>query len=118
MKRIFPIVVIVVVLLAIPVTIFLVNQNTELRKRAAPATTLALSPASKTAKMGDTFTLEAQIDTADNQVISSAINITYDATKLEAQTITNGALFPRVLASGTIEGGTVSITVGAQSNTQ
>ena len=112
-KRLF-IIFIFLTLIAIPATIFLAVQRQELRKQAAPATTLSLSPSSLNKKVGETFSVEVLIDTAANQVISSEIYLTFDPTKLEAQTITNGALFPNILTSGVVESGKASITVGAQ----
>jgi large repetitive protein len=113
MKKILLFVVVGITLLAIPATIFLVGQNQELRKRAAPATTIAFSPSNTTAKQGETFTLEAKVDTADNQIMGAEINVTFDPAALEAVTITNGSFAPTILTSGVVEGGTASITVGA-----
>lgn len=118
MKKLLLIVSILLVIVAIPVTIYLVSQRQELRKKAAPATTLSLVPASTTKTVGSEFSMEVQIDTGDNQVIASELHITYDPVYLEATTITNGALFPNVLVSGRIEQGAASITVGAPSNAQ
>lgn len=115
-KRIVLLLVIVLILLAIPATVFLVNQRQELRKRAAPATTLTLAPATVTKKVGDTFSLEVRIDTAENQVLAAELYLVFDPEKLEAQSITNGALFPNILSSGVVDRGTASITVGANSN--
>ena len=117
MKKVFLIGVLVLFLVAIPATVFLVAQRQELRKKAAPATTLSLVPATTARKVGDEFTLDVAIDTAENQVVAVEIHLTYDPSVLEAQTITNGQLFPNVLASGVIESGSASITVGAQSAT-
>lgn len=104
-------------LLGIPATVFLSSRNQELRKKAAPATTLSLSPSVVTKKVGEEFTLEAMINTADNQVVASEIQLAFDPTKLEAISITNGIKFPLILVSGTIESGTASISVGAANTT-
>ncbi len=117
MKKLLFIVVGLILLLAIPASVFLMGQKQELRKKAAPASTLALEPKSTTVKVGDVFTMEAIIDTAENQIIASAVKIAFDATKLEAQSITNGPLFPNVLNTGVIENGKASITVTAASTT-
>jgi len=104
-------------LLAVPATVFLVGQKQELRKKAAPASTMSLEPKSPTVKVGDVFTMEAVLDTADNQIIAAAVQISYDAAKLEAQSITNGPLFPNVISPGVIDNGKASITVSAASTT-
>lgn len=103
----------ILLLVAIPITIIVAGQRQEVRKKAAPATTLAMAPASLSKKTGEVFTMEVTIDTGENQVVAAELHIIFDQAKLEAQTITNGSLFPNVLASGTVEPGTASITVGA-----
>lgn len=118
MKKIGLLLVVVVLLVAIPATVFLVGRSQELRKRAAPATSLAFSPATISKKVNDTFSIEATIDTGTNQVVAAELHITFDPVKLEAQTITSGALFPNILASGVVDRGTASITVGAASATK
>lgn len=118
MKKVLLLVAAVFLLLAIPATVFLVAQRQELRKRAAPATTLSLAPATNTKNVGDTFTLEVKIDTGENQVVAAEMQITFDPEKLEAQSITNGSLFPNILTSGVVDRGTASISVGAQSSSQ
>lgn len=98
---------------AIPIGIYLVGQNQEIRKKAAPATTLAITPATVQKNIGDAFSMEVTIDTGENQVVAAELHLIYDPIKLEMETISNGALFPNILASGSIEAGTASITVGA-----
>lgn len=118
MKKVFLYIVIGIILLAIPLTVFLVGQNQEVRKRAAPATTLSLTPASVTTKVNETFTLEVKIDTGVNQVSTAQIHVLYDPTKLTTESITNGPLAPSIQVSGNINpNGVASITVGAQDTT-
>lgn len=117
MKKFVFILVGIIMLLSIPATVFLSSRNQELRKKAAPATTLSLSPSVVTKKVGEEFTLEAMINTADNQVVASEIQLAFDPTKLEAISITNGIKFPLILVSGAIESGTASISVGAANTT-
>ncbi|MBI3955859.1 hypothetical protein HY339_01235 [Candidatus Gottesmanbacteria bacterium] len=113
MKKIWLLVVSLLIFGILPALIYLVGQRQELRNKAAPATTLAVTPASLAKKMGDTFTMEVTIDTGENQVVAAELHLTYDPTKLEAQSINNGTLFSNILASGTVEAGAASITVGA-----
>lgn len=117
MRKVVGIVLGILFLAAVPLTVFLVGQRQELRKKAAPATTLSLIPSTITKKVGDIFTVEAQMDTGENRIIAVEMHIIYDPAVLEAQTITNGPLFPNVLASGVIERGTASISVGAATTT-
>lgn len=119
MKKVFLYIAIGLLLLAIPAGVFFIGQQRDVRTRAAPATTLSLTPAVQTVNVGDTnLKLNVDIDPGANQVISADIYLTYDPTKLEAKTITNGPSTPRVLNSGIIENGTASIKVGAASNAQ
>lgn len=113
MKKLIQLATGILLLVALPVTIFVVGQRQEIRKKAAPATTMAVAPASLSKKAGEVFTMEITIDTGENQVVAAELHIAFDQTKLEAQTITNGSLFPNILASGTVEPGGASITVGA-----
>lgn len=113
MKKIILLVTSLLLLLAIPATIYLVMQRQELRKRAAPATSLSIAPQTITKNVDDEFTVEVKIDTGENQVLTAELHLTYDETKLEALSIANGPLFPSVLASGVVENGAATITVGA-----
>lgn len=118
MKKLAIIVVGILLLAAIPLTVFLAGQRQEMRKKAAPATTLSILPSTVVKKVNDTFAVDIQIDTGENQVISADIHIVYDPDALEAQTVTNSTLFPSILSSGVVDRGTASITVGAPSNAQ
>lgn len=119
MKKVLLFIAIGLLLLAIPAGVFFIGQQRDIRTRAAPATTLSLTPAVQTVTVDAiNIKLNVDIDPGANQVISADIHLTYDPTKLEAKTITNGPSAPRVLNSGIIENGTASIKVGAASNTQ
>lgn len=118
MKKVLLIIVAILILLAIPVTVFLAAQRQELRKRAAPATTLSLSPASISKKVGDTFSLEVKIDPGENQVVAAEIHVTFDPEKLSVGTIKNGAAFPNILTDSVVASGSASIQLGAPSTSQ
>jgi hypothetical protein len=117
MKRIVIIVVSLILLLAIPASVFLTMRTQELRKKAAPATTLTLTPTTITKGVGEEFTLEARMNTGDNQIVAVELNLTFDPTKLQADWIHNGTMFPNILSSGTVGNGTVSIALGATNTT-
>lgn len=117
MKKVVFILIGIITLLAIPATVFLAMRTQELRKKAAPATSLTLSPATVAKKVGEEFTLEIKINTAENQVVATEINLTFDPTKLEALTIDKGAKFPNILSSGTVGSGTATIALGAENTT-
>ncbi|MCL4360258.1 Ig-like domain-containing protein [Patescibacteria group bacterium] len=113
MKKLLLLISVLIILVAIPATVYLVSQQQELRKKAAPATTLSLTPATLTRQVGDTFPLEVSIDTGDNQVVAAEIHLVFDPTVLQAVSITNSSLFPSILTSGVVDNGVASITVGA-----
>jgi hypothetical protein len=102
MKKGLFIVVSLLILLAIPISVFLVKQNQDTRQKAAPATTLAFSPSSVTKNVNDEFTLNATVDTAQNSILVAEIHVTYDPQYLEAKSITNGAAFPTILNAGVV----------------
>jgi plastocyanin len=115
MKKVFLYISIGLILLAVPITVFVAGQRQELRKKAAPASTLSFSPSTQTVKEGEKFTLDIKIDTATNQVGVVQLRIVYDPAFLEAEEITNGPLAPSIHASKKIEpNGKVSISVGAR----
>lgn len=113
MKKVLTLIVGLLVIGILPAGIYLVSTRQDIRKKAAPATTLRVTPTNLTKKVGDAFSMEITIDTGENQVVAAELHVTFDPTKLEAQTINNGSLFPNILASGAVEPGAASITVGA-----
>lgn len=112
MKKILLIIGSILLLLAVPIGVYFIRQQQDIRKKAAPATTLSLLPSTITKKVGETFSLEVAIDTGENQVIAVEVYLVYDPLKLEAQSITNGSAFPNILKSGVVDRGTATITVG------
>ncbi len=119
MKKVFLYISIGIILLAIPISVFVVGNNQEIRKRAAPASTLSFIPTTVTKKVGDTFSLEVKLDAATNQVQNVVLRIVYDPAFLQAIDMTNGPLAPTISQSKKIDpNGKVSISVGAKSTTQ
>lgn len=117
MKRLVIILISLITLIAIPASVFLTMRSQELRKKAAPATTLTLTPTTLTKAVNDEFTLEVRMDTADNQIVAVDLKLTYDPAKLQAEWIHNGTMFPNILTSGTVGNGTVSMALGATNTT-
>jgi len=118
MKKIFLFIISGILLIAIPLAVYVVGKNTELRKRAAPATTLTFSPSQETVQVNQTVPLQIKIDTADNQVATIQLQITFDPSKFQAVNITNGDFAPTIRVSGKVDDtGIASITVGAKDET-
>lgn len=66
--------------------------------------------------MGETFTLNATINTGSNSISGAELHIQYDAQKLQAISIDNAsaAFLPLVLVDGSASGGFAFITLGSQ----
>ena len=114
--------IIVVLLAAIPLTVYFLQQNQETRSRAQKATTLYFAtPGTTTAaasvqkNMGESVPLDIIVDPGTNQVSFIKMSISYDPTKLSLNQ-TNGikqndVSFPSVLEGPTFTDGNVSITL-------
>lgn len=116
MKKILVVLIIFLILASIPLTVYLVKRRQELRKMAAPATTLSLSPSSITRNVGETFSLDVVVDTGENTISAAEIYVIFDSSKLEGQSILAGNFLPVVLVNGNISGGLASMTLGSQPN--
>lgn len=93
-RKIFLIIGLLLVLAAIPLTVFLVFQKQLLTKKAAPATVLSLAPATITKNVGETFTVNINVDSGTNQIVSADIDLSFNPTVLEVSSITKGTFFP------------------------
>lgn len=96
--------------------LFLVRQQQELRKNAAPATKVSILPPATTTNVGEEFALTVEMNTAANTVIEAELHITFDAQKLTLKSLTSGTFLPVVLAKPQINGtvGSATVTLGAQ----
>lgn len=73
-----------VILLVIPLTVYLVGQQQELRSRANPNTTLSFVPAEATASVGAKVNFDVWVAPGSNQVNFIKLVVKYDGTKLSA----------------------------------
>ncbi|HVT62203.1 MAG TPA: PKD domain-containing protein [Legionellaceae bacterium] len=115
--------IIVILLAAIPLTVYFLQQNQETRSHAQAATTLYFASSATTTALtgnvqknvGDTIPLDIIVDPGSNQVSFIKMSISYDPTKLSLdQTngiVPNSASFPSVLEGPTFANGTVTITL-------
>ncbi len=69
---------------------YLVQQNQDFREKAAPATTVYISPANQTKDVGNTFTFSVNMDTASNQVTGVDIRLKYNPSLIEVTSIQKG----------------------------
>lgn len=118
MKKVLLIITGIIIFISVPIFVFFFSQQQELRSKAAPATTLALQPAAPTVAVGDTVIWKVIINTAENRVATVKISLTFDATKFESLSMTNGPLAPKIMSQGTVGSGTATITVAAENTTK
>jgi len=117
MKKVLIILTGIILLVSIPIIVFFVGQQQEIRNKAAPATTLSIQPDKTSVSVGETVIWKILINTAENRVASAKVSLIFDQTKFEALSITNSTLAPRILNQGTLGAGTATITVAAQNTT-
>lgn len=117
MKKLVFILIAVLLLIAIPITVYLVGKQQETRSKAAPATTLTFIPTVVTKQVGEQFSISVQMNTGTNNVAAAELHILFDATVLEALSITSSNFAPKIAASGVVSPGSASITVAAENTT-
>lgn len=117
-KRLVLLGIVVILLAVIPLTLYLVQQQQEIRSRAVPSTTLSFAPSSSQNSplrkaIGETFTLDVMMNPGTNEVIWAELAINYDPAKLATA---DAALAPTNALPGVVEGptytsGTAKITL-------
>lgn len=75
---------IVLLVIAVPLTVYITQKQKDVRQRASEATTITLSPATSSPTVGQTVTFDIMVDPASNTIGAITLAITYDATKLTA----------------------------------
>jgi hypothetical protein len=120
MKKVLLLGFILVLLIAIPVTVFLIQQQSKTKSGATAATTISILPASQDPiKVGDKVSLDIQVNpataTTANIVELVQFTIMYDSTKLAtdgAGFVANTATGLPNISHGPIYGdGTISVTL-------
>lgn len=105
------------IILAIPLTLFLVRRQQELRGSAAPTTTLAIEPNTVTANTcQNPITMDVFVDPDKNLVSIVDMYVVYDATKLELTRINpNKTNFPLTLRGPNYTSGkaNISLSIGS-----
>lgn len=111
----------VVLLAAIPLTVYFLQQNQETRSRAQKATTLYFAATGQTTaattiqkKVGETIPVDIVMDPGSNQVSFVKMSISYDPTKLSTDSAgiqPNAATFPSVLEGPVYTEGNITVTL-------
>ena len=88
-KKAIAIIGIVLILAAIPLTVYLLEKRQELRTGAVASTVLSF-PTEVNKRVGDSFAVNIQIDTGENQVSGADLEITFDPNVLECLSLSPG----------------------------
>lgn len=109
---------VIVLLIAIPLTIYFVSEQQKAKTSSVPSTTLSFTPGSQSIDLGSDANFDINIDPGSNSVSFVKVIISYDATKLatsEAGFINSGS-FPSLIQGPTYGPGTISITLSIGAN--
>lgn len=123
MKKVLLIGFILVLLIAIPITVFLVQQQQKTKSSAVAATTISILPATQTVHVGDTVPLAINVNpataTTTNQISKVAFTISYDNTKLSVDP-TNGFVVNgtpnKLTPTKNVDYGTNTVSVSLSAN--
>lgn len=119
-KKLFLIGFLVILLVGIPLTIYLIQQNTETQIRAEKSTILTFTPDSTTAapiqkNVGDTIPLDISVDPGKNLVTYLKMEIQYDPEVLATDSASpfqaNTTAFPLVLEGPIYTPGKIAVTL-------
>lgn len=119
-KKILLLGLIVVLLAAIPLTVYFVQRQQEVRTQAQKSTILSFAPPTFPATEGETFNLDVSMNPAQNLVSFVKLDLSYDSTKLatsSAQSTCGDAIcpntsaFPSVLEGPIYSPGKISLTL-------
>lgn len=112
-KKFFLVGFILLLLVAVPVTVFLVQREQKIRIGAAPTTTLSFDMPTRSVNVNETFALNILMNTQTNSVGNAEIHIKFDPDKLTALTMQGGTFMPSVIGEAKIDNnaGTASIFV-------
>src|SRR3989344_3436859 len=104
-------------LISIPVTLFFIKKQQDLRSKAAPTSKLFFSPESpNTSSQCSSFTIDAMLDPGSNVVSIVDFYIKYDHTKLDVLEIKESAAFPVVVRPTSITSGETNMSVSVGSD--
>lgn len=78
-------------IIGIGLGVYLVGQKQNISEKAAPATSLSITPSSSTKTAGASFTLNVVANTGENQVTGIDLVINYNTANVQVDTITKGS---------------------------
>jgi hypothetical protein len=100
------------VLIGIPLTIFFVKQQQELRSKAVASSNLTLENAPETVGVGEEFDVDVVVDPGENAISFVKFELSFDSDKLKPVKITaNKEKFPIELDAANLASGSASMSV-------
>lgn len=110
---------ILLLLAIIPLTLFVVKRQTNLRSKAAPNTVFSLAPVSATTAVGQTTLIDVTVDPGQNVVSIVELNISVDPDKLEIEKFEpNSTAFPLKLKGPTINDTKSGVTASLSTSSE
>lgn len=70
---------------------FLVFQNQNIKEKAAPATSLSITPSSQNKAAGESFNFTVMMDTGGNQVAGVDVNLNFNPQVFQVSSVTSGS---------------------------
>lgn len=108
---------ILLLLIIIPVTLFVVKQQTDLRSKAAPSTNLSFQPATAAIGLGETASFDIFVDPGQNIVSILDLTVSVDPEVFEIVSLErNETAFPVSLKAPDIQGGTVTTAMSTSND--
>lgn len=90
-KIIIAVVVVVVLVVGVIAGILLVRRSQDIRRKAAPATTLKVSPSTQSKLPGQSVTFTILMDTGENEVTGVDVALNFDPSAIEITSIIKGS---------------------------
>jgi hypothetical protein len=113
MKRFITIIAVILLIAAIPLTVWFVQQQQNIRSQAAPATTLYFNALTLSKQQGDTFPLDVTVDTGSNFIRVADIVVNTDPTKIKITGISQGTFLPTIVVAGAYTDSKATIVLAA-----
>ncbi|HVZ67460.1 MAG TPA: PKD domain-containing protein [Patescibacteria group bacterium] len=104
-------------LISIPLTLFFIKRQQDVRSKAAPTSKLYFSPESpNTSTQCPSFTMDLMVDPGSNIVSIVDFYIKYDPSELDITDIKEGTAFPTVVRPASITSGAANMSVSVGSD--
>lgn len=119
MKKLLLVGFLLVVVIAIPITVYLVQQQLQTRTEATPSTTLSFTPGTQSAEVGEDVTFDIKLTPGSNLVSYVKLVMKFDPTKLstsEENFKVNSASKLSILQGPVVGADTISVALSIGSD--